>query len=135
MVSLARGAASPFKMRIVAERRVDQLTMKRKFTGREAASATWEFGSSSAYTILGQVDHIEERKRASTVADALQQNLALSHLFMVVIGAFAVHSIHVVFHVFYHGVEFGFLFVREHFTHFCVDRVMHALHLGVLIFF
>jgi hypothetical protein len=47
-------------MRIFAERRVDQLTMKRKFTGREAASATWECGSSSAYTILGQVNNVEK---------------------------------------------------------------------------
>jgi hypothetical protein len=134
MVSLARGAASPFKMRIFAERRVDQLTMKRKFTGREAAQ---QLGNAAAALLIPFWDWLItwRNKKGVHGSERPSANLALSHLFMVVIGAFAVHSIHVVFHVFYHGVEFGFLFVREHFTHFCVDRVMHALHLGVLIFF
>jgi hypothetical protein len=42
-VSLARGAASPFEMRIIQRRRADQLTMPKKIMGREpAASAALE---------------------------------------------------------------------------------------------
>jgi len=48
MVSLARGAASSFKMRGFAERRASQLTMARKFTGREAASAARKVGQAAA---------------------------------------------------------------------------------------
>jgi hypothetical protein len=36
-ISLARGAASPFEMRILQRRRADQLTMLKKIMGREAA--------------------------------------------------------------------------------------------------
>ena len=54
---------------------------------------------------------------------------------VIVIGPFAVHSIHVTFHVFYHGIKLGFLFVGQHFAHFLMDRVMHAHHFGMLIFF
>jgi hypothetical protein len=46
MVSLARGAASPFKMRGFAERRANQLTIGKKFLSREAASAAREFKGS-----------------------------------------------------------------------------------------
>lgn len=55
-------------------------------------------------------------------------------LFMVVvvIGAFVV-SVHVIFHVFHHGVEFRLLLVGQNVTHFGMDGVMHALHLGVLV--
>ena len=40
---------------------------------------------------------------------------------VVVVRTFAVRSIHIVFHVFYHGIELGFLFIRQDFTHFCVE--------------
>jgi hypothetical protein len=38
-VSLARGAASPFEMRIFQRRRADQLTMPKKIMGREPAAS------------------------------------------------------------------------------------------------
>jgi hypothetical protein len=38
-VSLARGAASPFEMRIIQRRRADQLTMPKKIMGREPAAS------------------------------------------------------------------------------------------------
>jgi hypothetical protein len=38
-ISLARGAASPFEMRIFQRRRADQLTMPKKIIGREPAAS------------------------------------------------------------------------------------------------
>jgi hypothetical protein len=42
MVSLARGAASYFEMRVFAGGRADQLSIGKKFASREAASAARE---------------------------------------------------------------------------------------------
>jgi hypothetical protein len=52
-VSLARGAASPFEMRVIPQRRADQLTMHKKIMGREAAASAAlksGTGSSSAFS-------------------------------------------------------------------------------------
>jgi hypothetical protein len=38
-ISFARGAASPFEMRIFQRRRADQLTMPKKIMGREPAAS------------------------------------------------------------------------------------------------
>ena len=38
-VSLARGPASPFEMRIIQRRRADQLTLPKKIMGREPAAS------------------------------------------------------------------------------------------------
>lgn len=82
----------------------------------------------------GTINMEKPVKKASAVANALQQIFTSSFLFMVVIGALVV-SMHIVFHVFYHGIELGFLLVSQHFTHFGMDGVMHALHLGMSVFF
>jgi hypothetical protein len=52
MVSLARGAASYFKMLFFRRRRANQLTMARKFTGREAASAAQEVSGSNSGSLI-----------------------------------------------------------------------------------
>jgi hypothetical protein len=137
MVSLARGAASPLKMLFFTRRRANQLTMARKFTGREAASARNFWAAALLQFILGRVNNKRNKKgvRGDERPLAKMSRTLLMVVVVIVIRAFAVHSIHVTFHVFYHGIELGFLFVGQHFAHFRMDRVMHAHHFGMLIFF
>ena len=135
MVSLARGAASYFKMLFFTLRRANQLTMARKFTGREAASARNFWAAALFEFILGRVNNKRNKKGVRGDERPLAKMFKTLLMVVIVIGAFAVHSIHVTFHVFYHGIELGFLFVGQHFAHFRVDRVMHAHHFGMLIFF
>src|SRR5579859_4105882 len=117
MVSLARGAASPFKMLLFTRRRANQLTIGKKFLSREAASAAQN--AVAALNYRNGYYQVGERKRTSAWRTPFSKNLD-TLLFMVVMGAFVV-SVHIVFHVFYHGIKLGLLFVSEHFTHFCVD--------------
>src|SRR5690349_4629400 len=130
MVSLARGAASYFKMLFFTLRRANQLTMARKFTGREAASAAQEVtGSNSGSLIFSEQINNKGRREKKGVRNGERpssKSLNTSYLFMVVIGTFVV-SVHVVFHVFDHGIKFGLLFVCKHVTHLSVYRVMHFL--------
>ena len=56
------------------------------------------------------------------MANALQQNFN-DFLFMVVIviGDLGRLPVHIIFHVFYHGIELGFLFVGQDFAHLGVN--------------
>jgi hypothetical protein len=65
MVSLARGAASYFKMLFFRRRRANQLTMARKFTGREAASAVQEVTGSNSGSLIffEQMNNKEEERK------------------------------------------------------------------------
>jgi hypothetical protein len=62
MVSLARGAASPLKMLFFTRRRANQLTMARKFTGREAASARNFWAAALLEFTLGRVNNKKNKK-------------------------------------------------------------------------
>src|SRR4029077_8232231 len=114
--------------------------------GREAAaSAALKSGTRSNSENCGGFwreaeDYICSEKKASAAANALSEFSSAESLFVVfvVVVVFVLHSVrsmHAPVHVFYHGVKFCFLLVGQQLAHLGVGRVMHAHHLGILVFF